>query len=173
MTNQGTFITFSNISDGRWITIDPTKYDSAQEATDHIYEQFKKAGSSSVEIQLIDIFPDLAELNNSDYGADQRIWDYLDCLNDGMDADMVKAAIKAEIPLDRADEHYVGHFANELDGSFDLDSFGRFLIEGHIESLLPESLQEYFDYEKYAQSELINSYKVHNGHVFHSYGSIN
>lgn len=173
MTTQATFITFSNISDGRVITIDPSQHDSAKEATLYIHEQILKAGSISAEVQAVDMSADLAELNTSNYGADQRIWDFLDCLNDGMDADMIKAAIKTEIPLDRADEHYVGHFANELDGSFDLDSFGRFLIEAHIETLLPVALQEYFDYEKYAQSELINSYKVHKCHVFHSYGSIN
>ncbi len=88
--------------------------------------------------------------------------DFIEARNNDFDEDAVAAFINcfSEWNKSKFEESYLGQFEDDIAFIMEqTESYG--LLDG-----VPESIKFYFDYERFASDEMINSYDCDNGHYF-------
>lgn len=143
---------------GRWFDLDGmTKDEHMAEVAEWLEELTDETGELCEEIILGDV-DDIPSGLYWEHGLDDDIWEYIEAI-DEHDKEIVDAAIACDIPLDKIDDAYSGHFESDEDFAWEyIESTG--MLDG-----VPDSLQNYFDIESFA-CDLTMDYAEDNGHYF-------
>jgi len=140
-----------------------TNYDELSEARTKWLEELtatKNDGELREEYIVCDYEGIPSELVG-EWDIDRNFGDYLEMVNKHSES-LVNAALALQIPLDKIEDAYHGEFKSDTDLAYAL------VDETGMLSEVPESVKNYFDYERFGHDLAMNDYSEFNGHYFHA-----
>jgi antirestriction protein len=167
----GTYAKYNNGSiEGEWVDLEI--YDNK----DDFYEYCKELHSDEDDAEFM--FQDYEYIPKkliSECSVSDKLFDYIEAIKDMEDTTIEALGFfldDKDINEDTDFEELIEEFNDEYQGYFDgsegaeVEFTYQYIEEHGILDGIPERLQYYFDYEKYANDLFINDYVEHDGHVF-------
>lgn len=167
----GTYAKYNNGSiEGEWVDLEI--YDNK----DDFYEYCKELHNDEDDAEFM--FQDYEYIPKkliSECSVSDKLFDYIEAIKDMEDTTIEALGFfldDKDINEDTDFEELIEEFSDEYQGYFDgsegaeVEFTYQYIEEHGILDGIPEKLQYYFDYEKYANDLFINDYVEHDGHVF-------